>query len=325
MLNESLLQAAVSNSRDGITISDNTKPDNPLIWVNESFERMTGYSSQEIIGRNCRFLQANDTTQPAIKTLQNAVKTCQPCLVTLRNYRKSGTLFWNEVSLSPIRDSAGRVTHFLGIQKDVTAQVILNQTLQDENLRLKSSNEMLEYLIHIDAPTGLHNRRYLEEQLSIQWKIGLRQKCSLSVFMIDIDYFKNFNDIYGHVVGDQAIKAVGRELNSSFLRGTDFVARYGGEEFMILAVGMDEVQASDYSSIIVEKVRALQIPHRGSPIGVITISLGYAQVVPFTAMKPSELLEQADNALYRAKRLGKNIAVNFRSDADAGINLHANL
>lgn len=311
ILSHSLLKKAVTSSRDGITISDNTRPDNPLVWVNEAFERLTGYASQEVIGRNCRFLQGEDFSQPSLSTVKAAVLSSNSCLVTLRNYRKDGSMFWNELSLSPIRNSAGIVTHFIGIQKDVTAQITLNQTLQHENQQLKSSKAALEYLVHVDALTGLHNRRYLEEQLLIQWKIATRHKIQLTVFMIDIDNFKGYNDIYGHLMGDEVIKAVSAELNSCFGRGADFVARYGGEEFLILAVGMNQKGAKSCSEMLVQKVEALKIPHSGSPVGTVTISVGYSQLVPHLNIAPAHLIQQADQALYQAKDLGKNTAIKY--------------
>lgn len=311
MLNENLLRAVVSHSRDGITISDNAKPDNPLMWVNEAFERMTGYPAAEILGKNCRFLQGTDRSQEGVNTVRSAILNAQPCLVTLRNYRKSGTMFWNELSLSPIRNEEGIVTHFLGIQKDVTAQVILSQAIQDENIQLKSSKLMFEHLINIDSLTGLHNRRYLDDQVAIQWKIAMRQGTVLTAFIIDIDYFKEFNDVYGHFRGDEVLKTVALALKSLFQREADVVARYGGEEFVILAIGMDEEQAANYSRKLVHKIEALGITHTGSPIGRVTISLGYHQVIPNPSTNSSQFFEQADQALYKAKGLGRNTAVKF--------------
>ena len=117
-----ILQQAVMDSRDGITISDNCQPDNPLIFMNPAFERLTGYSFEGINQKNCRMLQRDDRDQPGIAIIRNAIDAGEYCLVTLRNYRKDGTMFWNELSLSPILDKNGKTTHFIGIQKDVTAR-----------------------------------------------------------------------------------------------------------------------------------------------------------------------------------------------------------
>jgi PAS domain S-box-containing protein len=111
---------AIAATRVGLLIVDAQQPDMPIIFCNTGFEEMTGYSSDEVLGRNCRFLQGDDLKQDAISVMRDAIRRGDECFVTLRNYRKDGTLFWNEVSISPIRDSEDKVTHFVSIQNDVT-------------------------------------------------------------------------------------------------------------------------------------------------------------------------------------------------------------
>lgn len=311
MLDQYLLETIVKEARDGITISDCSLPDNPLIFVNDAFARMTGYDAEEVIGKNCRFLQRGDTDLPAVNIIKIAMLTHEPCLVTLKNYRKDGTVFWNELSLTPIINKNDVVTHYLGVQKDVSAQVVLNQALNEENQLLKSDKQMLEYLVNMDALTGLHNRRYLEDQLGIQWKLASRNRNTLTVFMIDIDYFKAYNDTYGHSAGDEALRNIAKILNNCFMRGSDFVARYGGEEFTILAIGMTKQQAHSYSTRLVQNIENQKIPHKGSPLEYITISVGYSQVIPKHDTDPNLAIDQADTALYSAKAKGKNRAIPY--------------
>src|SRR5476651_2282690 len=135
-MNLEILKQAVLDSRDGITISDNLVEDNPLIFVNPAFERMAGYSSEQITNINCRYLQNNDDNQAELKIVRRAIAEGQYCLVIVRNYRKDGTMFWNELSISPIFDAKGVVTNFIGIQKDVTERMIIQQQLRDENISL---------------------------------------------------------------------------------------------------------------------------------------------------------------------------------------------
>lgn len=115
-----LLERAIAASRHGIIISDATQPDNPVIYVNQGFERITGYSAEEIVGKNCRFLQGSQNNQPALGELRRALLEERECLVTLQNYRQDGTVFWNELSISPVRDREGHLTHFIGVQADIT-------------------------------------------------------------------------------------------------------------------------------------------------------------------------------------------------------------
>lgn len=126
-----LLERAVTASTDSISITDPARPDDPLVYVNPAFERTTGYAAEEALGRNCRFLQAEDRDQPAIEEVRAAVREGRHCTVVLRNYRKDGTLFYNELSVYPVRDENGRVVNFVGIQNDVTERRRTNEALRE--------------------------------------------------------------------------------------------------------------------------------------------------------------------------------------------------
>lgn len=301
-----ILKQAVMDSRDGITISDNFIDDNPLIFVNPAFERMTGYSVEEITNINCRYLQKNDQEQPELEIVRSAVKNGEYCLVTLRNYRKDGTMFWNELSISPIHDENGIVTNFLGIQKDVTPRMLIQQQLRDEHQSLEEMKVHFEQLSIKDGLTGIYNRRFFDTQFEIQCKIARRNNDSLTLAMIDVDNFKSYNDIYGHQAGDEALIRVADCLNKSFQRGSDFAARYGGEEFVILSNGMTKDQSARHVETLCQLVRDLRIPHSASSTGYLTISVGFS-VHTFGSLRPHNvLLAQADKALYIAKERGRN-------------------
>jgi PAS domain S-box-containing protein len=135
-----LLERAVTASTNSIVISDPNQPDDPLVYVNPAFERTTGYTAEEVLGRNCRFLQDEDRDQPAVGELRAAVHEGRHCSVVIRNYRKDGTLFWNELSIYPVRDEEGRVTNFVGVQNDITerirAEEILSEIRRTERRRI---------------------------------------------------------------------------------------------------------------------------------------------------------------------------------------------
>ena len=301
-----ILKQAVMDSRDGITISDNLVDDNPLIFVNPAFERMTGYSSEEITNVNCRYLQNDDREQVELKIVKKAIKEGQYCLVIVRNYRKDGTMFWNELSISPIYDENGVVTNFIGIQKDVTTRVLIQQQLRDENQSLADIRVNLEQLAIKDGLTGIYNRRFFDMQLEIQWGIARRNNEPLTLIMIDVDYFKQFNDIYGHNAGDNALKRVADSLNKSFMRSSDFVARYGGEEFVVLSAGTTQKQAELFTATLCQRVRDLGIPHSTSSTGYLTVSIGFSVQAFATHDHSSVLLGRADKALYAAKQRGRD-------------------
>ncbi len=132
-----LLKAALDSSITGIVITDNSLPDNPIVYCNESFERLTGYGRDEIIGRNCRFLQAKDRKQAQRDYLKKAIEAGDSCKVELRNYKKDGTLFWNELYLSPIKNEEGRITHFIGVQHDITDRKKAEHDLQYEKEQIE--------------------------------------------------------------------------------------------------------------------------------------------------------------------------------------------
>lgn len=131
-----LLERAIDATAEGITISDARLPDNPVIYANQGFERLTGYASHEVVGRNCRFLQGPESDPDAVAEIHQAVQNGRPCTVELLNYRKDGTPFWNRLSITPLRDTVGVVTHFAGIQSDITP-------LRETQERLQAANQEL--------------------------------------------------------------------------------------------------------------------------------------------------------------------------------------
>jgi PAS domain S-box-containing protein len=124
--------SAFSAMSHGLVITDAIDAENPIIYINPAFEALTGYSESEIVGRNCRFLQNDDTDQNSVKSLRDAISEGRPCRVLLRNYRKCGQLFWNELSISPVKDGDGVVTNFIGFQNDVTARIGHEKLAWDE-------------------------------------------------------------------------------------------------------------------------------------------------------------------------------------------------
>jgi len=142
-----LVKSALDAARDGVVIADMRAPDQPLIYVNRAFEDLTGYPAAEVLGRNCRFLHASDVTQPPLDALRDAIRDGRPANALLRNWRKDGTPFWNELSIAPVRDPAGRVTHFVGIQKDVTERVRAEEHLRAAQ-KLESLGQLTGGLAH---------------------------------------------------------------------------------------------------------------------------------------------------------------------------------
>jgi diguanylate cyclase (GGDEF)-like protein/PAS domain S-box-containing protein len=298
-----LFAQAMAACTDGLVIADAAAQDMPLVYVNEAFERLTGYCAQEVLGRNCRFLQRGDTDQLGLALVRSALENGDACVVTVRNYRKDGSPFWNELSLSPMSNSAGTVTHFLGKLSDVSERVLAEQKLLAKHKQLLARKRELENLALRDGLTGLYNRRAFDEQLEREWNRARRDQTPLSLIMIDIDHFKRFNDTFGHPAGDHCIQVVASTVQRCFARGSDLVARYGGDEFVVLASAMDRKQAQQRAEQLREKIKTLGFASGGyATAPPVSLSIGVATATPLQKGTPDHLLNAADRALYQAKR-----------------------
>ena len=158
-----------------------------------------------------------------------------------------------------------------------------------------------------DGLTGIHNRRYFDEVIYVEWKRMKREKSPLSLIMLDIDSFKKYNDTYGHQAGDECLIKIAAALSDSMRRPADLVARYGGEEFVIVLPNVDLNHATEFSEIIRSDIEALKIEHKLSSISpFITASLGVASTLPGNDSTHEKLIQSADKALYNAKLRGRN-------------------
>jgi len=173
--------------------------------------------------------------------------------------------------------------------------------------KLKIANQQLQRLANSDGLTGLANRRYLDDYLQQEWKRLSREQASVSLIMCDVDYFKNYNDNFGHLLGDECLRQIATVLKKSIKRPADLVARYGGEEFIILLPNTDLEGAIHLAEKIRLKIKSINIPHTNSDISdCITVSLGVASTVPQLNISPQTLIAAADKMLYEAKSAGRN-------------------
>ncbi len=143
MINAKLLQLVIEASNDGIVVAEQEGDDNILIYANPAFERLTGYAVDDILYRDCRFLQGDDRDQPGLQAIREAVKSNQPCRQVIRNYRKDGTPFWNELSITPVFNEGDQLTYFIGTQKDVTAEVDALQRVEELEARVRQLEAQL--------------------------------------------------------------------------------------------------------------------------------------------------------------------------------------
>jgi two-component system chemotaxis family response regulator WspR len=184
------------------------------------------------------------------------------------------------------------------------------RALRESQQQLTEKNIELERLTQVDGLTEICNRRHFNEHIQLEWSRSLRDQSALSVLMIDIDDFKQYNDTYGHVGGDEVLKKVASTLQLNANRSTDVVARYGGEEFAMILTTTPLSGASFMAEKLRSAVRDLQLLHGGSTVGEhLTVSIGGASTIPQRGGSSLQLIEAADKALYEAKRSGKNRGV----------------
>jgi len=285
-----LLKRAMESSINGITITDATHPDNPIIYVNPAFERITGYGADEVLGKNPRFLRGDDRDQAELKKLSLAFREEREGCFVLRNYRKDGTPFWNELFIAPVRDRDGRVTNYIGVMNDIT-----------EHRRYE---EQLVYQATHDPLTGLPNRNLLQDRLGQALALeAFRRRNPICVMFLDLDNFKKVNDTLGHTVGDMLLKAVANRLKNC-LRGGDTVARLGGDEYIIVLPNVREMH--DVITVAKKMINVFAAPLllMGNEI-YVTASIGIA-LFPTDGETVDALLKNADAAMYHAKEQGKN-------------------
>ncbi len=219
---------------------------------------------------------------------------------------------WQEIEIDFIKQIAIQLT--IAIQ-----QADLFQKRQQAEARLRQSNEdlsratsLLEKLVNIDGLTQIANRRCFDNRLQQEWQRLYREQQPLSLLLFDVDYFKRYNDFYGHQMGDQCLIELAQAVQQVVCRSADLLARYGGEEFVIILPNTDVEGAIIIAQRIHAAIKALAIPHQASEVSdTVTVSLGISSQIPTSETLSANLVEQADQALYRAKQHGRNQFVIF--------------
>ncbi|MGF6691772.1 diguanylate cyclase (GGDEF)-like protein/PAS domain S-box-containing protein [Metapseudomonas resinovorans] len=292
-----LLKRSLEASYNGVVIVDAQEFDHPIIYVNPAFERITGYSAHEAIGHNCRMLQSGERDQAALDVIRHGLAQSSEAHVVLRNYRKDGSPFWNDLYISPVLNERGELTHFVGVQNDISEEI----RYQDE-LSFNASHDVL---------TGLPNRTLLEDRLRQGCQISQRYQRSLAVMFIDLDGFKPINDSMGHHFGDQILLEVARRLNAQ-VRPGDTVARMGGDEFIVLLP--DLAREEDVLQVAERLLADIARPYRVEGIDLhVTASIGIT-LSDGLLEQPMHLIQQADLAMYKAKQEGRNNYQWFTND-----------
>jgi diguanylate cyclase (GGDEF)-like protein len=272
-----------------------------------SLSRILESGEPRILNDLRSYLRDNPASDSTAWIVREGIRSSLTCPLIVEG-RPTGFLFFSS------RKSGTYAEAHVEIYQEIASHVSiiveksrLHQELIEAKRRLMEANRALTGLANVDGLTGVPNRRFFDTLYEREWKRAVRQAESLSVILVDIDYFKQYNDIYGHLAGDECLKKVAGILNSNTQRGTDLVARFGGEEFIILLPATDRAGAVTMAERLRSLVAALKIQHAGSEAAKhVTISLGVAGGVPERGRSAEELLRAADAALYTAKESGRN-------------------
>ena len=311
-IDPNLLKTLVESAPEGVTLCESRSGDWQVTYVNPAMEALTGYGAEAIVGRNLRFLQAEDRDQDGLVLIRNSLRDGVSCRTTLRNYRRDGTMFWNEVSLAPLRSPDGQITHFASFHREGgVARLESRPEARDPALNTQT---MLAYL-RDDKLTGLLRRTYFEELVKRDWGLAQRESRRLSFFVFDLDCYLQYKETFGKAGSDQSFKRISRVIAACFRRASDLCGRYDEDQIAAVTTGLDLAQASKLAEAVIGRVRDLAIHHPRSNVSrYVTASAGVISLVPPHDTAPERIYELAATALRDAKELGRNRVVSREAD-----------
>lgn len=260
-----------------------------IIDVSEEFCNLSKFNKDELIGQSYRIFKHNDTSQLLYVELWRTIKQGISWRGEIKNKAKDGSFYWTDNIIVPNYDINENIVGYTSIKHNI------------------SDRKLIEELSITDALTDLFNRRYFDEVFRKKILIARRENKKIALAIIDIDYFKQFNDTYGHQAGDKALQAVANDIKSKMFRPNDYCFRIGGEEFAMLCYYTDKNSILDFFNRVRESIRNLKITHNGHYSSrYITVSIGVKFIKDNELNDACNAFKEADDALYRAKNLGRN-------------------
>lgn len=263
-----------------------------ITYVSEAFCRASGYTKEELMGVSHSIVRHEDVPMEIYKHMWKTITKDKKWEGEIKNKRKDGSSYWVSMQIYPIYDENKIKTGYTAIRQDITYLT----KVQELSIR--------------DALTGLYNRRYFNERFGQFIKSSKRSNEIICFCIIDVDHFKQYNDTYGHQMGDEALIAAAHSMQKSLLRAEDMLFRLGGEEFGVLFKAPDEEKAVSFINKLIQNVYALEIPHRNNSAGeFLSVSAGLAIAYAESVINENSFYKRADDLLYEAKESGRNRVV----------------
>lgn len=270
-----------------ITSKTNTK--GIIIDVSQAFTKISGYEKDEIIGKSHAIVSHPDTPRELYQNMWKTILSGKIYSGEIKNRNKNGDEYWIETTITPQIDKYGNILGYSAIIRDIT-----------------DKKRIEEYSI-TDALTGLYNRRFYDSNFEKEYKISKRESKNLVLLIIDIDYFKQYNDLYGHQGGDEVLKSVAEAMKAVFKRANDYAYRLGGEEFAISFYADSKEIAFDRAEALRVYIESLNIEHNASSVcRYVTVSIGLTFLVKEQTLDIKDIYKITDESLYRAKHGGRN-------------------
>lgn len=297
------IRRVLDKAPEGVVVCEARGGEQPVVYVNDYFQQLTGYTAAELLGTDLRRLQGGDRDQSGRERLRRAMQAGTAGRALLRNYRKDGRLFLNDVLIEPVHDDGGRLTHFVGFHREFAIQ---NPRATPQGVPAPAPAPAAAPAAapwqREDALTGLLAREHFMELLRLQWALGQRELRAVTLLMFDIKGLGQYNRSAGQSGGDAAIRRIAGLLTSAFRRGADVIGRWEGGTFCVLAQSAEMAPTVAHARAVVQRVIDLQIDFPLSPRGeVLTLSGGAARLMPGDGVTVDTLLMLAQRALDAAR------------------------
>lgn len=288
IINASALLHSIDMMGVGLAITAPYLKDNPLVYVNKGFEKITGYTREEVLMRNPRFLQGEETNKGHLKVIHQAIQEGRTATVTIRNYKKDGSAFWNQFIISPIMNNEGQPLYFIGLQFDVTREV------EERN----ASSEQIRQLSNFDPVTGLLNMNRFRELMHAELSTTEAEKKTAAVLRVNLDRFRYINESYGESAGNELLGMVAERLRRSFSENTP-ICRSFADEFIVLLSGISDPLLIHTTAVELHDTLKLPYVLSGEELQ-IGFGMGIS-IYPDDGPDETQLLKHAELALKEAK------------------------